>query len=334
MPVSWKNVRNSQRLLADFLLTRRKIVSPMSIDLLEQIRQWRALPWRKEILGLGYGPKRVSQKGTKQLALKIFVAKKVDESRLTTSSIVPTSFDLTKFGLGVIPTDVEEIGEVPMAHGVGPGSQIAHFVGTEGTMGLFVRRSGSTEIFYLSCSHVLARSGFATANDEVESPLDADSTRALNLVGRLVPNGFSKLRANLVNPCDAALATVVAPPEPPPPGFPNPVLFRELTNADLIQNPARKLTRFGFKTGIRPGTTMGAIGAFPIANLPGFGSTPVVIDNLIPYTTSSAAGDSGAAVVDVETGRVIGIHIAGTSTVGFALSIKAIKDELGITPAN
>jgi hypothetical protein len=203
-------------------------------------------------------------------------------------------------------------------------------------MGLFVHKGTSTETFFLSCSHVLAISGFARDNDEIESPVDTDAVRAINQVGTLLPGGFSRLRADIVNPCDAALARILIPPlplPPPPAEFPDPVVFRRLTRNDLVATPSRQLTRFGAITGVRRGTTLGSIGAFPIVDLPGFGSTPVVIDNLIPYTTdSSAHGDSGAAIVD-DTGAVIGLHVAGVSTFGFALSIGAVIDAFGVRPA-
>jgi S1-C subfamily serine protease len=120
---------------------------------------------------------------------------------------------------------------------------------------------------------------------------------------------------------------------PPPPAFANPIVFRRLTRNDLLANPSRPITRFGAITGVRTGFTQGTIGAFPVIDLPGFGSTPVVIDNLIPYTTdSSAPGDSGAPIID-GTGAVIGIHVAGVSNIGFCLSIGAVVDTLGVRPA-
>jgi len=332
MQVTLETARQCHRFLSQFLVARHKGARrPPGKAEQKTRREWNRLPWRSGIIGLAYGAKTVEGKLTNQLALKFYVPRKVDESRILKSHLVPETVDLSELGWGRIPTDVEVLREVPSAHAVGPGSPIAHFAGTAGTVALVVRKGATTERLFLSCSHVLAFSGFAHDNDGIESPVDTDSTKAINQVGTLLPGGFSRLRADIVNPCDAALARILTPLAPPPPGFPNPVTFRRLTRTDLITNPTRPLKRFGAVTGVQNGTTMGSIGAFPIVDLPGFGSTPVVIDNLIPYTTSSAHGDSGAAIAD-DTGAIIGIHIAGTSTFGFALSIGAVIDTLDVRP--
>ena len=331
MRVTLEAARQCHRFLAPFLVSGGRRQKWTAKEQRER-RVWRRLPWRTGIIAVGYGAKSVDGQLTSQLAMKFFVTRKVDKTRLTQSQWVPEIADCTELGWGRIPTDVVELREIPAAHGVGPGSPIAHFSGTAGTMGLRVRRGAGAEIFFLSCSHVLGVSGFAQDGDEVESPIDNNATKAIHRVGTLVPGAFTKLRADIVNPCDAALATIETTVQAPPPGFPNPVQFGELTKADLTTKPVRTLTRFGAVTGVKTGSTMGVIGAFPLVNLPGFGSTPVVIDNLIPYQTSAAAGDSGAAILD-ESGRVIGLHVGGTSTTGFALSIRAVIDALGVRPA-
>jgi hypothetical protein len=87
------------------------------------------LPWRREIIGLAYGAKTVQGKPTTQLALKFYVARKVDLSRIPKIHHIPEVVDLAALGLGRIPTDVEELVATPSAHAVGPGSPIAHFSG-------------------------------------------------------------------------------------------------------------------------------------------------------------------------------------------------------------
>ncbi|MDX1981431.1 MAG: hypothetical protein SFV51_14270 [Bryobacteraceae bacterium] len=305
----------------------------------EEKANWRRIqrwPWRENIIGIAAGAKWAAGNPTGELAIKFYVLRKVGESRLDLAQRIPERFTIPGFPRLRFLRDVQPISGIPVAHGptsLAPGSELAHFAGTKGTLGLVVRRdTGPVLPLTLSCSHVLARSGRARAQDSVESPVDANSSIAFHRVGSLLK--FTELRQDSDNPVDGALASIDpagASFRAEIPGIGRPSAIRRLLTSELREDSPVLVTRVGAVTGIQHGRIQGALGTFLVNELPGL-TGAVRIGNLVPYSTPARAqkGDSGAVILEKGTTRVIGIHIAGNDSHGLLQIAPPVLQALGV----
>lgn len=178
--------------------------------------------------------------------------------------------------------------------------------------------------FILSNSHVLAASGLAALGDHVVYPGPADGGDIpANVVARLssfVP--FVVDSSSFVNTVDAALAEV-------DPAF-IPTINDQIWNVSStleVSQPARRMKVF--KRGRTTGDTDSIITdvnfriliRYPDVGTVGF-TGQVLCKN---YT---AGGDSGALVIDSDTGRIVGLHFAGSSKGSVFTPIQMVMDEL------
>ncbi len=160
---------------------------------------------RNNVVGVGIGEKVINGAPTGQLAVKVLVKEKRHESRVSSEALVPQT-------LGGVAIDVEQTGEIyasmftarrrPAPCGVSIGNcNTTAF----GTLGCLVTRN--TDLFILSCNHVLALVNTSPLNAGIAQPGLADGgVCPQDIMARLtqfVPINFAAGTTNLV---DAAIA--------------------------------------------------------------------------------------------------------------------------------
>ena len=167
---------------------------------LARMKEW----WSPNIAGFGFGPKEPGAKPGRRVVVRFYVWQKVHESRISSQERIPPVIVLDELAME-IATDVIQLDAPPVFHAdLRAGSEIAHLSGSFGTVSCYVRKKGSPSPLMLSCAHVLAPFD-AAENDQVESPVDANSQMADNPVGRVTDGGIF-LKPNATHPTDAALA--------------------------------------------------------------------------------------------------------------------------------
>jgi hypothetical protein len=274
-----------------------------------------ARPWTmgKGIQGVGIGDKITDHEQLDELVLKVYVVKKLPESKV--ENLVPRRVKIE--GLPVdLPTDVEEIGVVKREPNTTrvrpaiPGFSVGHVKISAGTFGCLVRKKDGG-LFMLSNSHVLANEGLGKKGDKIIQPGRYDGGQApADVIAELadwVPFQFTA--STYPNLVDAALGKVKA---------------KDVTSAiRLIGVPA------GVSANVRRGmqvqktgrTTDYTIGVVKDINYrtslryakPGGGKGRVGFRDQVLCTRYTAPGDSGSAVLDMQR-RVVGLHFAGSSS--------------------
>jgi hypothetical protein len=82
------------------------------------------------------------------------------------------------------------------------------------------------------------------------------------------------------------------------------------------------------------GEVPGAVlGTQAVINLPTFGNVNFPFwqyNNLILYSARTAAGDSGAAVVETATGNAVGLHVGGNGNVALMFPVAPIFLNFGL----
>src|ERR1051326_4409762 len=163
----------------------------------------------KNLIGIGIGVKNEVGNPDDETCIKFYVKEKL--SVRNSDFVVPERLELP--GLGVFLTDVEEIGKLvlePLNTRLRPalgGYSIGHSGVKGGSAGCLVsNRNESDQVFVLSNSHVLAKSGIAKLGDIVIQPSTKDGGTAKDTIANLakwVPFDFSGM---FVNKVDAAIA--------------------------------------------------------------------------------------------------------------------------------
>lgn len=225
-----------------------------------------------------------------------------------------------------VPTNVVE-GELhlrahtsnPMVRPVQPGAAISIVTGSSGTLGAFVK-DAQGNVFLLSCSHVIARSGQLLApypslspqQKKIQQPTAPDI--AANTIATLTSQ-FSNLvkQGNGVNTEDMALAAIdVGVAISPLQLYNGKAMFNPPTSP--IENGTRT-TLLGANTPSSSGVVTNALlnKTWVVHDVPFIGDA--VYKNVILYSTNCVEGDSGGAVID-DSGHLLGIHIGGSSLAG------------------
>lgn len=210
------------------------------------------------------------------------------------------------------------------------GGSIAHRAVTAGTLGCFVRLTGSSkEVMVLSNNHVLADEDKGALDDEVFQPSTEDEGgSAADTVARLAKKVRLKKSGNLV---DAALA--------------------ELDGVDYFPDHLQGVGRIEgvrtgplskdepvFKLGRTTGKTEGKITATDLDNLEvkGYDVGSRFFDNQVEVQPTSGgsfshAGDSGAVVLD-RRNRIVGLLFAGNDAdKSYFNPIGEVMSQLGVT---
>lgn len=139
------------------------------------------------IIGIGYGNKKINNKETKTLSLKIFVRKKIHENCMPAKLLVPKSF------FGTL-TDVEEFGDINLLSGeerpASGGLSIGIKYGAKyksGTIGYAVTDKYSQEnTYFLTCNHCVTPFGLGTKGTPVYQPsLEFGGKERVSQIGEL-----------------------------------------------------------------------------------------------------------------------------------------------------
>jgi hypothetical protein len=281
------------------------------------------LRW-EPVNGIAVGRKRVRGEETGDLAIIVYVNRKLGLARLPLVNRIPSLVTIPdeKASGGVLEflTDVQEarfgaLGLTERMRPVRSGVSIGHRDTTAGTLGGLLRDGETGDVVILSNNHVLANSNDADLGDAILQPGPADGgadpdDRIAQLSG-FVAIDFSEGAENRV---DAAMATPVRAGD---------VLFDTVdigpsTPADVHSVAEADLGRFVHKTGRSTSHTQGFIQAV-------FGAvrvdydlfrTATFVDQIIVSQSPaeedfSGGGDSGALVYDAEK-RCVGLLFAGS----------------------
>ncbi len=289
------------------------------------------LPHGSNIVGVGYGSKATegaAVEGT--IAVRVYVRAKLPKSEIPLGEVVPTN-------VGGLPTDVITVGDVTAFPRVRPspgGESIGHKLITAGTLGCWVRKTGTTAPTYiLSNNHVLANSNAASILDEILQPGPADGgTLPGDLIARLTdfqmitfvpPGSPPSTTPNLV---DAAIAEVDNPADVNPAILGIGRVANPIMSASLYQS-VRKRGRTTLHT-------VGVITDLSASIRVHFGTRVADFDDQLAIIGAggvfSAGGDSGSLIVDAVSCRPVGLLFAGGGTTTFANPIDVVLSRFNI----
>lgn len=324
-----------QLLLALDVLTEAEIAPQLATMRTEALAVRRAAkPWvtGKGIQGFGIGERITAGKVTKQLALKVYVEKKLPKAQVR--GLVPAELEVPGVSRK-IPTDVEAIGRVELEANTArvrpaiPGFSVGHVAVTAGTYGCLVRRTNAAAGWYiLSNSHVLADEGVGRKGDDVIQPGDLDGGAAPgDVIARLfdwVPFQFTS--SGYPNLVDAAIAKLKG--------------TKTATSAiRIIGVPAgvSSVVRRGMRVQKCGRTTDFTVGVIKDVNYrlaldykaPGGGTGRVGFRDQVLCTRYTAGGDSGSAVLNAQR-KVVGLHFAGSPSTSIFNRIRHVLAALKI----
>jgi hypothetical protein len=290
----------------------------------------RWLPWSRQpaVQGLGIARRSVEGRRTADLALKVYVDRKLPLG--TVARPIPREIDAP--GLDhPIPIDVEQIGRVRLqshtyqrrpAYG---GLSVSHEQGPAGTLGCLLRRVGRpNEIYLLGNAHVLARSGFAKPGDRILQPAIAFGGTDEDTIATLTDWTRFDTGPAAENRCDAAIALVAegaVSARIGDLGIPT-GMSTDLFEGDLVrlcgamsdQQTARVLD-LHFAPTLRYRRPNGV--PFDLR----------FVDQVM-CERYSQEGDSGAAILD-NAGRLVGLHFAGSESRSFFSRIDHVLNNWG-----
>jgi hypothetical protein len=281
------------------------------------------------IVGVGVSKKVVEGKEFDSLCLCFYVVKKLAPRKIPHRYLVPPVI-ATDRGKAAY-TDVKEIGRiVPQAlplvkqKPIESGFSIGHVKITAGTLGAIVKKGN--KCYLLSNSHVLANSGKGKPGDKVVYPGPADDGKVpanwVAVLSEAVP--FVKGGA-FVNEVDAALAEVRR---------------ERLADVKYRLNKATKplatiapkrdmvVTKRGRTTGVTRGRIIDTDFRL-VLNYDGVGQIGFTRQVLCERYTDG--GDSGSLVIDVESGKIVGLHFAGADGGSVFNPIRPVIKALGFS---
>jgi hypothetical protein len=271
--------------------------------------------------------------------LAVFVRKKRPESKLPPERVVPKELDGAPLGWSrPLPTDVRERPRVQLEHLIEldrpahPGYNIGDRSGGDGTIACAVRPVGGGETLLLTCAHVAGGLGAGQPGDLVLVP----SRRNAEALGAVLQSRFGELVRALplsteyedrASNLDAAIL------RPTDPGA------LDADVALLGRKPAgvRPLATLSLgepvhKVGSTTELTQGTISELHVTiSIPypsaGLGTRSVWFSEMIGVTRFTAAGDSGALVLDADA-RAVGLHVGSAGETSLCLPIERVLAKL------
>jgi hypothetical protein len=313
----------------------------------------------ENVVGVGIGHKQKGADRSNQLALVVFVQRKVGLSALSARDVVPRE-------VRGVRTDVIEIGiprllgRVVRVRPAQPGVSIGHYQVTAGTFGAVVRDRQTGEPLILSNNHVLAnatsgRDGRARTGDPVLQPGTYDGGTMADRIGELVRYvpllrpveeapcavarraavvgtlalravGLKRYRVRVfrtleaVNLVDAALAR----PDRP-----------ELVRPEVYEvGPVRGVAGVEpdtpvLKSGRTSGVTRGRVTAIGATLQVALGNEILWFEDQAVSEMISRAGDSGSLVLDQEH-RAVGLLFAGSDRYTIFNPIQNVLERLNV----
>lgn len=298
------------------------------------------------VRGVGVGYKEVGGQRTGELAVVVYVERKVPEADLgggvvprvlgaaTAARVVPTAPreepQTITFPPREVPTDVQEIGQVralsftDRLRPVKPGYSLGHYAITAGTFGCLVRDVRALgRVYILSNNHVLANSNAATLGDPVLQPGPFDGGTfpedTLAHLARFVPIRFNDPEAfNLV---DAALAF--------------PVDMRDVVASVVALGVPKGSAEATLdmpvtKSGRTTQTTVGTVTGIDVTVVVSYGEAgDAYFRNQTLTTDMSQGGDSGSLLLN-EEGLAVGLLFAGSDVVTIHNNLTNVEMALGV----
>ncbi len=294
-----------------------------------EAKEWLSQPG---IQGLGVARRRTKGKLLRQLALKVYVTKKMPLAECRRP--VPARLRVAPGGVE-IETDVEEVGEIRLHSNTGlvrpvvPGFGISPEVGGAGTIGCFVcKTSEPNNVYVLGAGHAFLFGRSGNIGDPLFQPAREDDPdgppRRIAIVEKAVNLDFTA--DGFPNLCDVAIArldpTVPWKAEIPGIGIPSTVFANLRTGMRVRMNGRTSELAEGEIVDIDFHKT------FPIrmkngtVQLAGFRAQ-------VLCTQFGKPGDSGGAVVT--TGRMlVGFYLGGSDSHGvFSRALPALRS-LGV----
>ena len=268
------------------------------------------------VVAVGISEKESDGLPTGRLALTFYVARKIPLSELRADEAVPPALPDAAGGPQLIPTDVKAIGRIrPEVNAVRapiqPGNSVAH-VGVEaGTLGAFVRKGG--RLMLLSNSHVLAASGLAAKGDGILYPGRHDGGHAPeDLVATLADFVKFEVGGDFVNRVDCAIAVPLAGRAG---RLKEGIKGLGLPAGRIKPRRGMRVTKVGRTTGRTSGRVLD-VNFRTVVFYPGVGNVGFV--DQVLCTRYTEAGDSGALVIEKESGKAVGLHFSGSAPDGEA----------------
>jgi hypothetical protein len=313
------------------LVRNEKIPNPESLDSLEMqhVKRVRKIFDDRNIVGIGIAEKETAGKPTGHLSLTFYVRKKLSKGKVNPGNMVPPVVSIS--GRAAVFTDVFEIGNVrpqinqrqtPISSGFSVGN-----LSDTGTLGAVVKKG--KKYFLLSNSHVLAKSGRGRPGDTIIYPgkadLNGNKAQKVASLASILP--FQRT-ADFVNHVDAALAEVED-------NFTDSLDFA----VPKVKSPVKTIEPVrGMKVVLRgrsSGDSEGVIKDvhFSIA-LPYEGVGQIGFIDQVLCTRYSQGGDSGSLIVEKTSGKVLGMHFAGSSAGSVFNPMSEVMKALKFTFAN
>jgi hypothetical protein len=263
------------------------------------------------IIGVGVGKKVTDGRELDALCVCFYVVKKLPRKKIISRYLIPPVI-ATERGHAAY-TDVKAIGRmVPQGlplvkhKPIESGFSVGHVKITAGTLGAVVKKGSKR--YLLSNSHVLANSGLGKPGDKVVYPGPADSDVEpadwIAILSMAAP--FTK-GGTFVNEVDAALAEIRAE-KIASINFSLPKTKKPL--ATIVPERDMVVTKRGRTTGITRGKIIDTDFRF-VLNYDGVGQIGFTRQVLCERYTDG--GDSGSLVIDVATGKIVGLHFAGAN---------------------
>jgi N-acetylmuramoyl-L-alanine amidase len=272
-----------------------------------------AHPWlsSETYRGIGIARRKVNRRERPELAVVFYVSRKLPRSALG-AAMAPASIRIPGIP-DAIPVDVQAIGEVRAASGnVSGGSGISRVQGETGTLTCLVRSRDDGDTYLMSAGHVLAWSSRTPAveGDPILSPPHtsqgtperdtiatfARAVRLDELGGNLGDAAIALVKTRL-SPAIRGAERVTGVGSAPPRDA-----IVQLTGATSTQPVRGRVIDPHFRTTITFFEPDGTPRKFPF------------VDQVF-CSAFTQGGDSGAAVFEPESGRLVGIHL-GIATGG------------------
>ena len=281
------------------------------------------------IVGVGVSRKVTEGKELDALCVSFYVIKKLPPSRISHSRLVPPVIAAPN-GQATY-TDVKEVGRIvpqlnPLVKQkpVESGFSVGHIKITAGTLGAIVKKGDKR--YLLSNSHVLADSGKGKPGDKVVYPGPDDKGRVpgdwVASLTKAVP--FTKGGA-FINEVDAALAEIRKERL-------GDVIYKLQKAKTPLSTIAPERDMVVTKRGRTTGTTRGKIIDVDfrfVLNYDGVGQVGYTKQVLCERYTDS--GDSGSLVIDLASGKIVGLHFAGANGGSVFNPIQSVMKALGFT---
>jgi hypothetical protein len=280
-----------------------------------------ALP---NVLGVGIGYKEIGGKETTELCIKVYVEKKLPQTKLPAEEIVAETVDEIK-------TDVQEVGLIEAlsyTSRIRPaksGYSIGHYKITAGTFGCLVRDTCyPCRIHILSNNHVLANSNVANIGDPILQPGRVDGgTYPADMIARL--SRFIPIRFNnpaFYNLVDAAIAL--------PTDYRN--VIASVVALGIPKGTVEAILGMTVvKSGRTTQTTAGKVTGVDVTVAVGYGGGRVAhFRNQIITSNMSQGGDSGSLLMSRADQKATGLLFAGSSKVTVHNNIANVLIALGV----